>query len=169
MLLRELDLSKNLKVSNMCLFVKNNNVKVAKKDIVCYKVLKYMKSSNSPTGTILCTPFANQMVSEEIVNGNFDFEAVGTPKIEQENDNEYSISEGYIHTCADKESADAVYLQCVYYHESYCANKFEIYECVIPKGTRYYEGVLSHDKLISRASYASEKIRFVKKLDISNL
>ena len=153
----------------MCLYVKRKKIKTAEEDIVCYKVLKYMKSSHSPTGTILCTPFANQMVSEEIVNGNFDFEAVGTPKIEQEHNNEYSISEGYIHTCANKESADVMYLQCVYYHETYCANQFEIYECVIPKGTRYYEGVYNNEKRISRASYASEKIRFVKKMDIKNL
>jgi hypothetical protein len=153
----------------MCLFVKNNKVKIAKEDIICYKVLKYLKSSHSPTGTVLCTPFADQIISESVLNGDFDFEAVGTPKIEQEYDNEYSISEGYIHTCADKDSANTIYLQCAYYHEYYCANKFEIYECIIPKGTRYYEGVYNHEKRISRASYASEKIRFVKKLDINNL
>lgn len=154
----------------MYLYIKDEKVKVAEKDIICYKVLKNKKVSFSfsPTGTILCTPVNSKVISESILNGDYDLCAEGVQKIyKAEDSDEYLIDEGYIHTCADKESLKELYLRYVSYSEHYCAKDFLVYECIIPKGTRYYEGVYSHETYNSRAAYASEKIRFINNMNVA--
>ena len=120
--------------------------KVSDKDIVCFKVL-LLKTWDGLTGTHFLTPWRWLEVPSECIEGKIDF----TP-LDAETDIYYSdlqnvwkVAGGAIHTYVDK-------------YDTERHSRGILFECVIPAGTPYYEGIDSH----GHRGYASHKIRFVK-------
>ena len=135
----------------MCLWIKNKKLLVAEEDIVCYKTL-------SKTSAGYWTAYTATYVPEDVVNGSNLFKAEGELKLEKKDHYKkrehykYATNGGLIHTYACKDDP----------FETNKHYNFDdtIFECVIPKGTKYYVGLFDG---VSK-SYASECIRFVKKI-----
>jgi hypothetical protein len=67
------------------------------------------------------------------------------------------IGNGWIHTYKTLNSA--ILMSNFIFYEK---DMIEIYKCIIPKGTRYFEGA---DQLcLKRRAYASDTIRFIEKV-----
>ena len=151
----------------MCLITKQSDAKIASKDITCYKVLlKYGNVYISP-----CKHFAffqNQPNPNKVFNAeksywleNFPNDDLKPNYIDDEGNFSllpvsYELNYGFFHMYKDYESAlkelknDIVTLE-----------PSIIFECVIPKGSRYYEGVTA---LYSVPSIASDKLKIIKQL-----
>ena len=157
----------------MCLILKKDKPKTAKDDVICYKVL--VKRSFDTVKT----PYTKTNVRSEILSGKEDFCAFsfnnsGMPIVMKRADNKYQIDGGVIHTYAKEKIAinDARWLRKTVGEE-----RVIIYECRIPKGCEYYEGetpvaitVFDNLKAFNGCkSYASPRIRFVKKIWDSDL
>ena len=95
----------------MCLISKWRFPKKAKKDIVCYKVLR------SSSDGKLYTPFIGEKVdtSKPLIAKGSSFSIL----------NPLEKKGGYIHTYKDR-------------HYEYTV-QIQIWKCIIPKGTRYHE------------------------------
>lgn len=121
------------------------------------------------------TPFRGVILSEDILNGTVPFVAQGYSDIVGEyRDNtgkKYArkINGGFIHTYATKQSVVKDYFQ--FYRpecEKVCKCKkggrveVEIYECEIPAGEGYWEGIFDENPLIK--STASKSIVFKRRL-----
>ena len=148
----------------MCLYVKNKEPKIADKDIKCYKiVMKYNGKYFSP--------YTHKLIKNECINGDKDLvpSELFVPKNIFHQDYNYIDGIGYsgyiegcmIHTFKYKKNAiadnDCVvpFVNCNY-GNNYL---FEVYECIIPKGTEYYEGTDGE-----WLGYASKAIKFVQKI-----
>ena len=114
----------------MCLNAKGN-YKIAKEDILCYKVL-----SENYYGE-LHSPFTLFKIKTDVV-----MTAEGKTEIEKFRDVK-RISRGYFHTFKVRKTAV----------EYSFLNSKSVYECVIPKGTKYWEG-----KFCNTLGYASKKL-----------
>ena len=138
----------------MCLTSIKRETKIAENDIVCYKILEKTKDEKYPYKT----PYQDTPVSREIINGTQEFIGLGNRDNKHYFITSTVISEGYIHTF--KFPLIAIdeckrLLSC--FGKEYC-----LYECIIPKSTKYYEGF--NDQI--RTTYASEKIKFIKKMNL---
>ena len=132
----------------MCLYIDKkihglfNRIRKAKEDIVCYKVL-------CVRGENLFTPYTVDEVPSQIYEGELPM--VGDPlksrRFFRRIFHSDLIEEGYIHTFRVKQCA----LNATRYFER-CGVETRIFECVIPKGTYYYQG--------TERDYASESIIF---------
>lgn len=135
----------------MCLYSRTKRFKVAERNITCYKMLSIPESYFVGINEALKTPYTDTVVSKDIWSGKSLFSASGkfqAEKIESGVDKGfYKITSGVIHTF--KYSFQAK--KCL-------GEDSVLFECIIPKGTRYIEG---DDEYSS--CYASEKIKFVKK------
>jgi len=135
----------------MCLRIKNSVPKVAEEDIICYKMLEECELE----GYTYQSPVKEYPINDEIVCGLWPYVGLGDRSIKDINGFP-SISEGYIHTYETLLIAEGMY--------NYCTNLFEknfhVFECKIPSGTEYYDGVDGY----SLSGYASERIVFVKKM-----
>lgn len=137
----------------MCLVAKNNHCfRYAKKDIVCYKVLRvtYQNVDNHLELLNYVTPFRLITIPDNIINGEAPFVACGKCTTIRTLD-ECLIDSGYVHTFAE-------------YPQHWMANHpvmHVVFKCIIPKGTRYAKGIFA-DGFVS---YASKKIVFVEKLE----
>lgn len=140
----------------MCLHVKEKKTLVAEKDIICYKVLE--KEDNGE----FITPFQRTLVSKKALLGEVSFKAHGrvrfTPTYWYTEVSERGyierMDEGCIHTFA-KMNVAKLYAK---------VNKGrKVFECIIPAGTKYYEGYF--DGWSDRVSYASKEIIFKKQID----
>lgn len=145
----------------MCLYItKDAKLKHAVKDIVCYKVLKrYTTFLGKQT---LFTPYIQSPLTDVQLSGQEDFYS-----FDKDNNIEeskigpgYEVSKGFIHTCANLESARLL-SQLLSLGLCY-GEDIVVYKCIIPKGTRYYEGRWALSP--HRDSYASKRIRFVEEL-----
>ena len=134
----------------MCLRI-NGAPKVAEEDIICYKMLEECKLE----GYKYKSPFQEQPIDNQIVYGFWQYVGLGDRSIKDINGYP-SISEGYIHTYKALLVAEEM---CIYYTKLF-ENDVHLFECKIPAGTEYYEGVDSN----FLSGYASERIVFVKKL-----
>ena len=121
----------------MCLYTKQLQPKVAEKDIICYKAL----SSPWQGSRIAYAPY--QIYGYEI--GKLHFTKLGRVK-------DSKVERGF-HTCKDAAWA-------TYYH----TDSTYIYECIIPQGSRYYEGY-SVCVGVQIEGYVSDKL-IVKKIDL---
>ena len=136
----------------MCLWIKNKKMLVAEEDIVCYKTL-----SKTNDG-VYCTAYTNTHVPESVINGYDLFNAEGELKLKK-NEHcknrtcyKYNTEGGLIHSYACKEDP--------FETNKHYSFDDTIFECVIPKGTKYYVGLFDG----GCESYASKCIRFVKKI-----
>lgn len=134
----------------MCLRI-NSAPKVAEEDIICYKMLEECRLEGYP----YMSPFLENPITSEIVYGLWPYVGLGDRSIKDVNCYP-SVSEGYIHTYKTLLTAEEM---CNYYTKLF-ENDCHLFECKIPAGTEYYDGVDSN----SLQGYASERIVFVKKL-----
>lgn len=135
----------------MCFFSRTKRFKVANRDITCYKVLSIPESYFVGINEDLKTPCTDTPVSKDIWTGKSLFLASGEfqAKIETHNYKPfYVITSGVIHTF--KYSFEA---------KKWLGEESVLFECIIPKGTRYIEGDDGYN-----SCYVSEKIKFVKKI-----
>jgi len=135
----------------MCFYSTTKRFKIADRDITCYKVLSIPDSYFEGINDSLVTPYTNTIVTKDIWQGKSFLVADGkieAKKIEEGYFNGlYEITKGVIHTFK--------------YRFNAVKNLGEgsiLFECVIPKGTRYIEG---GDGYFS--GFVSEKIKFLKK------
>lgn len=136
----------------MCCFSRTKRFKIADRNITCYKKLSIPENYFIGINEVLRTPCTNTPVTKDIWSGKTPFLACGyfqPEKIESGVDKGfYIITSGVIHTF--KYSFQAK--KCL-------GEDSVIFECIIPKGTRYIEGDDGYN-----SCYASEKIKFVKKI-----
>lgn len=144
----------------MCLYItKDAKLKHAVKDIVCYKVVK--RYTTFLGKQILFTPYTQSPLTDAQLSGKEDFCSFDKDEIEESKIGPgYEVSKGFIHTCINLESARwlsrLLSLGLIY------GEDIVVYKCIIPKGTRYYEGKWALSP--QRESYASKRIRFVEEL-----
>lgn len=134
----------------MCLRI-NSVPKIAGEDIICYKMLEECKLKEYTYKS----PFQELPIDNQIVYGFWPYVGLGDRSIKDINGYP-SVSEGYIHTYKILLVAEEM---CNYYTKLF-ENDIHLFECKIPAGTEYYDGVDSN----SLSGYASERIVFVKKL-----
>ena len=147
----------------MCLYLKNIKPKIAKRDIVCYKILNRTSRFNWDTNEMeemYTTPYQHtpiNSVNDDIIKGIRCFEPnSSTPHISSSSDLfclkgfKWAMRGGCIHSYRYKNDAN------------FMIDDFEqvIFKCIIPKGTEYYKGI----DAIGQENYASKKIRFVKQI-----
>lgn len=134
----------------MCLYTKQRQQKTAETDKTVFKVIVLRNSQ-------AFTPYVDEPIPYETLNGQRAFKAKGKTKKLRDFFG-FSIEGGSIHTYALASDA--------WYSAPY-ASEFgqpAVYECIIPKGTKYYYGY-TYGKT---PSYASKQIRFVKRLKNPN-
>lgn len=145
----------------MCLAASHKDIKIAEKNITCYKVL--VLCSDFYTGRVYKTPYIGALVPTHIINGKKELYASrGTcwknksiQQISGRTKYMYRIEGGYIHTYAKLSAANARKKSLNQY-----SGKYYIFKCVIPKGAEYYEGLEPN----GYKSYASECIKFVDRI-----
>lgn len=130
----------------MCFKVKNNEVKIADKDITCYKVLTKLNTD------IYATPFTKMTVKlgerYDIVNDD-DFRVVESSC----NDGiELEVSEGCFHTLKNIKNAESL-LENVLFN-SYLST-FALVKAIIPKDTKY---------MVNDSEYVSKSIIYTQEL-----
>lgn len=137
----------------MCLLTKQYKQKKDDRDITVFKIVVFRDSQ-------AFTPYTATPIPYELLNGQKPFEANGrTKKHPVYVFHGYSIEDGNIHAYA--RAADAWQLARFFPKEW---GQPAVYECIIPKGTEYYYGC-TYEKT---PSYASKRIRFVKRLQNPN-
>lgn len=143
-------------------------IKIAQNDIVCYKVIEEITSFNDWLGlweTTYLTPCWSKQVSKSVIKGNSDFtpDYVLCQSVFRD-----EIKGGFIYTYKFSIGAVALRQRLLadsedFRHKDKKQINYLIYECVIPKGTKYLEG---GDEITVCSAYASTAIRFVKKLEL---
>ena len=150
----------------MCLVTKQSKSKIASKDITCYKVL--LKLENEISNTVFYVSPVRHFTyfSNRIDLDNKVFKAEKTYWLENSPDDDlkqtyidnepvsYELNSGFFHMYKDYDSAVKAVKNAPL--ESYV-----IFECVIPKDSRYYEGVTS---IYLLPSIASDRLKIVKQL-----
>lgn len=137
----------------MCIRCKQLFSRFAEEDIVCYKVM-----ISTEVEYVYKTPFRETIVGSQQIKDGKPFVAYGTRSTEQSYEGGFVISEGFIHTFQDIESA--IYL-CDrinrFWDTDYPAC---VFVCEIPRGTFYLGG---YDNNYCKC-FASEQIVFKEKL-----
>ena len=142
----------------MCMYVSAYaKPRKARKDIECFKVV-LLRIGSAGLRHIM-TPCQSTCLSPDVISGHVNFVA---RKYCFDDDKHYSpngiyISRGFIHTFRRLKDAES------FKNRLYVNGKPLIYKCVIPAGTEYYKG---EDESIECPAYASDAIRFVKKIEL---
>lgn len=145
---------------------------IAKEDIICYKMAKRITYKNHPSGKnpdpVVVTPFRGVVITEDMIKDGDPM----TPKrrtrlqvyLGAKHPNERNA--GWIHVLCDKKNAIGI-LQMERKMDEKSLNtpvlcsEWILFECVIPKGTRYVYGVSAWG-----GSYVSKKIVFKKEIKV---
>lgn len=122
----------------MCLTVLDKNHHIAESDITCYKLFK-IKSGKLVTKY---QEFEVDPTKELVARGRLDIVKCNE---------EWEINGGVIHSFS-------TILGALLYSE----RSTVLYECVIPKGTKYYIG-----KFSASGSYGSEKLTLIRKIEVT--
>lgn len=114
----------------MCLITdEKKKFKVAKKDIVCYKAVEFVKNGN-----MFKTFYWFGTIPFECIDGKEPYKAKGSIKNGTRIVNgKASYGLGLIHTFAEENLEQ--------FRRCFKQRSIRIYECVIPKGTKYIDGV----------------------------
>ena len=135
----------------MCFYSTTKRFKIANRDITCYKILSIPESYFVGINEVLKTPYTNTAVPKDIWSGKSPFLAHGIFDAEKIESGLYKgcymITSGVIHTFMYNFEA-----------KKYLGEDSVLFECIIPKGTRYMEGDDGYN-----SCYVSEKIKFLKK------
>lgn len=154
---------------NHAFYVEGKNEPVTVyKVIECHTVMKENDPESTEVTVTRKTPFRGVILSENTINGTVPFVAKGDSDIvgaRQEDGKLYAkeVNGGFIHTYATKRSAIKDYFE---FYRRECEKtkgvKVEIYECEIPAGEGYWEGIFDDNMLLK--STASKSIVFKRKL-----
>ena len=153
----------------MCLITKQSQSKIASKDITCYKVL--LKLENEINNTVFYvspvmhfTYFSNRTdLNNKVFKAEKPQWLENSPGDDLEQTyigNEpvsYELNSGFFHMYKDYDSAVKAIKNSVTGERESSV----IFECVIPKGSHYYEGFTS---IYLLPSIASDKLKFIKQL-----
>lgn len=124
----------------MCLYTTETKLKTAKEDIICYKVLIQYSSA-----TILYTPYVYKTIKLIDMFLHNPIKADGlVRKRKQFKNDQPSFNLGLIHTYIIARDAQTMIT----------APAYKLYQCIIPKGTKYIDGYDGMGKL----TYASKQI-----------
>ena len=146
----------------MCLVTEQLKPKIASKDITCYKILLLTSDNFYISPYRHFTFFENQVNPKKVFKAKKSWWTINIhgDDLELFNDNgidAFTLNSGVFHMYKDYDSAvKAIKWLVPREKESYA-----IFECVIPKGSRYYEGFTSIYRL---PSIASDKLKFIKQL-----
>ena len=146
----------------MCLVTEQLKPKIASKDITCYKILLLTSDNFYISPYRHFTFFENQVNPKKVFKAKKSWWTINIhgDDLEVFNDNgidAFTLNSGVFHMYKDYDSAvKAIKWLVPREKESYA-----IFECVIPKGSRYYEGFTSIYRL---PSIASDKLKIVKQI-----
>jgi hypothetical protein len=142
----------------MCLYSKEFKPKVAEKDIICFKTLVGRRGDGR-----FESPYMGKKVNSAILSGKLSYNAKGRIQpIVNIGYNDlgklYRIGNGLVHTWQDFKTA--------WQHAVKFSSMFKevIFECVIPAGTKYYEGYFDAQDGNGEKCYGSKKIKFIKQV-----
>lgn len=160
----------------MCLYCEKKKPIKCRTNLTCYKVLKVRYGLERKQDEFF-SPLQNVSVPKkgDGIEGTV-FEAVynahnepyhclqgtlATTPVQRILHNIPCISEGFIHTFRSLKDAEESITIADYFLKlkSYDCEGYEIFECVIPKGTEYYRGTHS---IGGYEGFASKKIKFIK-------
>ena len=145
----------------MCLLTNNETQLIAEEDIKCYKIVTFSELHGYFT-----TPFTHTPIPHMVRIGIEKFKPtvnIESKEIIEDGSNysddgfKYMINGGYIH----------VYKNLNEILKYYNRTDLYIFECTIPKGTRYYEGAFAFKisgKKIHMNSYCAKEIIFKQML-----
>ena len=144
----------------MCLSLNEKRLpSVAEHDIICYKVLQFRKQAH---WYFYETPYAEMLVSDRIISGEKNLKPWPEIRITGPMQN---ISQGFIHTYANLEHAK---LQQAWLSEKQAwlneiIRAYDIFKCIIPKGTKFYDGeCFAGPEPVP--GFASLEIKFIEKI-----
>lgn len=144
----------------MCLRCISNEELVAEYDIHCYKLVERGHACGCPYKT----PFQDTHLTQDIVDGIIPYVAEGEKGITRSHptipDAFWIVEGGYVHSYVNYEDAKSM---CDFCNEVY-ANLYFVFECIIPKGTKYLKGITE----FRDESYASEQMIFVRMMKNKN-
>ena len=125
----------------MCLWTRQKEAKVAKKNITCYKImLKY--------GKMVVSPYYASFIPAATLNGGL-YSACGSEHVEVSNVR-VIVGGGFIHAYSDLNVAK---------EELARFNEWaHLYKCVIPAGTRYFRSIPEDHEICAK------EIRFVEEV-----
>lgn len=135
----------------MCLYSKEYGASCAKEPIKCYKVLRRYDENDS---VFYYSPYyGDRAIDSLTIKGELPYCALGKVTVVENkiglNDGNFKVTKGFIHTYKDFFAAELI---------AWPEDSYSIFECEIPVGTEYYEGVDDS----GRPNYASECIIFKK-------
>lgn len=146
---------------------------IAKEDIICYKMAKRITYKNHPSGKnpdpVVVTPFRGAVITEDMIKDGDPMTPKRRTRLEVYHDNmrPNDRNAGWIHVLCDKKNAVGI-LQMERKIDETSLNvspsfhsEWILFECVIPKGTRYVYGVSAWG-----GGYASKKIVFKKEIKV---
>ena len=146
----------------MCLITEQLKPKIVSKDITCYKILLLTSDNFYISPYRHFTFFENQVNPKKVFKAKKSWWTINIhgDDLELFNDNgidAFTLNSGFFHMYKDYDSAvKAIKWLVPREKESYA-----IFECVIPKGSRYYEGFTSIYRL---PSIASDRLKIVKQI-----
>ena len=150
----------------MCLITQQNQPKIADNDIICYKVLLKMKTGER---TSYVSPIQHWFYFKDEPDPNYVFvpdkpywldngkEDLKVSYVDMTYPVNYELYSGYFHMYKNKEDAEKFLTM---YN---LPLSLSLFECVIPKGSKYYEGTCKMCNLIAD-SIASDKLIVKKQL-----
>ena len=167
----------------MCLIIDEQNVKmkIANEDIVCYKLLKKVEqecinpihwfeklqfSKRTPLTyhkTFFVSPYYNEIYEPNTVKVNKT--RIQKIKVKQHEHctKGWLIGGGVLHTFKDVKSAKKYYEDSgIAFLNSNDAIQYLILKCIIPKGTKYYDGKM--DCYETYYSYASKSLKITDEI-----
>ena len=161
----------------MCLITEQSQSKIASEDITCYKVL--LKLENEINDIVFndtvfyvspvmhFTYFSNRTdLNNKVFKAEKPHWLENSPDDDLEPScidyNTYKLNSGFFHMYKDYDSAVKAIKNSVTGERESSV----IFECVIPKGSRYYEGFTSTYLL---PSIASDKLKFIKQLALHQI
>ena len=165
----------------MCLVTNQSESKIASKDITCYKVLLKLENEINDivfNNTVFYvspvmhfTYFSNRTdLNNKVFKAEKAYWLENSPGDDLEPTyigNEpvsYELNSGFFHMYKDYDSAVKAIKRFVPREKE----TYAVFECVIPKGSRYYEGFTSFpsfpNNLFLYPSIAADKLKFIKQL-----
>lgn len=162
----------------MCLIIEEQNakMKIANEDIVCYKLVKKVEreyinplhwiekltfSERTPLTyfkTFFVSPYYNEIYEPNTIK--VDKTRIQKIKVKQHDHKVWRIGGGVLHTFKDVKSAKKYYMD----YGSYMNNEgqYLLLKCIIPKGTKYYDGKMDCNE--TYYSYASKTLRITDEI-----
>ena len=153
----------------MCLITEQLKPKIASKDITCYKILLLTSDNFYISPHRYFTFFENQVNPNKVFKAKKSWWTINIhgDDLELFNDNgidAFTLNSGFFHMYKDYDSAVKAIKRLVPREKE----SYVIFECVIPKGSHYYEGITSFPSFPNNwflyPSIASDKLKFIKQL-----